>query len=113
MHKTKLSLLSIIESIDKVELYTSDFDDGETFYHDQKSFDATMMQFIIIGEMISKLDKAFIESNSNIPWKKIKDFRNIVAHNYFGIDSDEIWEIITKRIKPLKEDILIILKNNF
>ena len=78
MHKTKLSLLSIIESIDKVELYTSDFDDGETFYHDQKSFDATMMQFIIIGEMISKLDKEFIESNSNIPWKKIKDFRNFV-----------------------------------
>jgi len=113
LHKIKLSLLSIIEAIDKVELYTSDFDDSEKFYYDQKSFDATMMQFIVIGEMISKLDNSFIESNSNIPWQKIKDFRNIVAHNYFGIDADEIWEIITKRIKPLKEDISIILKNNF
>lgn len=113
MHKTKLSLLSIIEAIDKVSLYTNDFDDGEDFYHDQKSFDATMMQFIIIGEMISKLDKDFISSNPTIPWQKIKYFRNIVAHNYFGIDADEIWQIITIRIKPLKEDILLILKKNF
>ncbi|TLP41272.1 DUF86 domain-containing protein [Arcobacter arenosus] len=40
-----------------------------------------------------------------MPWQKVKDFRNIVAHNYFGIDADEIWEIITTKIKPLKYDI--------
>jgi uncharacterized protein with HEPN domain len=40
---------------------------------------------------------------------KIKDFRNI-AHNYFGIDSEEIWKIITKKIKPLKQDIFLLLK---
>ena len=63
--------------------------------------------------MISKLDKNFIKNNSNIPWQKIKDFRNIVAHNNFGIDADEIWQLITKRIKPLQEDITQILKNDF
>ena len=110
MSKVKLSLLSIIESIEKVELYTKDFNDAEDFYYDQKSFDATMMQFIVIGEMISKLDENFKEKNPNIPWLKIKDFRNIVAHNYFGIDSEEIWEIITKKIKPLKHDIFLLLK---
>jgi uncharacterized protein with HEPN domain len=107
MSKIKFSLLSIIETIDKIELYTKEFDDSEMFYYDQKSFDATMMQFIIIGEMISKLDENFKGKNSNIPWSKIKDFRNIV--NYFGIDSDEIWEIITKKIKPLKHDIFLLL----
>ena len=50
------------------------------------------------------------EKNPNIPWAKTKDFRNIIAHNYFGIDSDEIWEIITKKIKPLKYDIFLLLK---
>lgn len=68
-----------------------------------------MMQFVIIGEMISKLDEEFKEKYSSIPWQKIKDFRNLVAHNYFGIDADEIWEIITTKIKPLKIDIQNII----
>lgn len=105
MSKEKLSLLSILEAIEKIENYTKEFLIADDFYHDEKSFDATMMQFVIIGEMISKLDDNFKKENSNIPWQKIKDFRNIVAHNYFGIDADEIWEIISNRIKPLKKDI--------
>jgi len=109
MSKVKLSLLSLIEAIDKIELYTKDFSSADEFYHDEKSFDATMMQFVIIGEMISKLDDNFKEEYSHIPWQKIKDFRNIVAHNYFGIDADEIWEIITLKIRPLKNDILNII----
>lgn len=109
MSKTKLSLLTIIEAIERIESYTKGFNNSDDFYHDEKSFDATMMQFLIIGEMISKLDENFKEKYSNIPWQKIKDFRNIVAHNYFGIDADEIWEIIITKIKPLKVDIQNIL----
>lgn len=110
MSKTRLTLLSILEAIEKVELYTKDFNNGEDFYHDPKSFDATMMQFVVIGEMISKLDENFKENNQLIPWQKIKDFRNLVAHNYFGIDADEIWEIITNKITPLKSDIVLLIK---
>jgi len=105
LSKVKLSLLSILEAIEKIENYTNEFDNADDFYHDEKSFDATMMQFVVIGEMISKLDEDFKEKYSNIPWQKVKDFRNIVAHNYFGIDADEIWEIISRKIKPLKYDI--------
>lgn len=39
-----------------------------------------------------------------------KDFRNIIAHDYFGIDSDEIWDIIQNKIMPLKFDIMDLLK---
>ena len=68
-----------------------------------------MMQFVIIGEMIDKLSDTFKLENTNIPWIKIKDFRNIIAHDYFGIDSDEIWDIIQNKIKPLRFDIEKIL----
>ncbi len=105
MSKVTLSLTSILEAIEKIENYTKEFSTADDFYHDEKSFDATMMQFVVIGEMISKLDEDFKEKYSNIPWQKVKDFRNIVAHNYFGIDADEIWEIISRKIKPLKYDI--------
>lgn len=110
MSKIRLSLFSILEAIEKIENYTNEFENADEFYHDEKSFDATMMQFVIIGEMISKLDENFKKEYSNIPWQKIKDFRNLVAHNYFGIDADEIWEIITIRIKPLKTDIENIIE---
>lgn len=105
MSKVTLSLTSILEAIEKIENYTKEFSTADDFYYDEKSFDATMMQFVVIGEMISKLDESFKKEHSNIPWQKIKGFRNIVAHNYFGIDADEIWDIIKNRIKPLKSEI--------
>jgi uncharacterized protein with HEPN domain len=111
MPKIRLTLLSIIEAIEKIEKYSSNFDDGEDFYYAQMNFDATMMQFVVIGEMISKLDEDFKNQNNNIPWQNIKDFRNIIAHNYFGIDSDEIWEIIHNHIPKLKIEIEKILED--
>jgi uncharacterized protein with HEPN domain len=69
-----------------------------------------MMQFVIIGEMISKLDDNFKDEYSFVPWQKIKDFRNIVAHHYFGIDADEIWEIIVLKMNPLKQEIQAIIE---
>jgi len=109
MSNNKLHLLSILEAIEKIEEYTLGFENGEDFYFDSKSFDASMMQFVVIGEMITKLDENFKMQHSNIPWIKIKDFRNIIAHDYFGIDSDEIWDIIQNKIKPLKNDIVNLL----
>jgi uncharacterized protein with HEPN domain len=59
----------------------------------------------LIGEIITRLDEKFKMSHTEIPWQKIKDFRNIIAHDYFGIDADEIWDIINNKLLPLKSDI--------
>lgn len=108
-NKIKFDLLSLIEAIDKIKLYSQDFANADDLYHDQKSFDASMMQFVVIGEVISRLDEDFKSKHSDIPWQKIKDFRNIIAHDYFGIDADEIWDIIQNKILPLKVDIEVLL----
>lgn len=108
MSNVLLHLETLIETIDKIEEYSNEFDDAEEFYHDSKSFDATMMQFVIIGETISRLDEDFKNSQNQIPWQKIKDFRNIVAHDYFGIDPEEIWDIVNEKLLPLKKEILKI-----
>lgn len=109
MSNVLLQLETIIESIDKIEEYSNEFDDAEEFYHDSKSFDATMMQFVVIGETISRLGEDFKKTQNQIPWQKIKDFRNIVAHDYFGIDPEEIWDIVNEKLLPLKKEILQIL----
>ena len=104
-NNVKFDLLSLIEAIEKIELYSQDFSNADDFFHDQKSFDASMMQFVVIGEVISRLNEEFKNQHSEIPWQKIKDFRNIIAHDYFGIDADEIWDIIQSKLLPLKSDI--------
>lgn len=46
MSKTQFDLLDLLESIKKIKLYSQDFTNADDFYHDQKSFDASMMQFV-------------------------------------------------------------------
>ena len=108
--KIEFNLFSFVEAIDKIETYSKEFDNAEDFYYDAKSFDASMMQFVVIGELISRIDEEFKRTHSNIPWQQIKDFRNIIAHDYFGIDADEIWSIIQFHLLPLKENIQKIIE---
>jgi uncharacterized protein with HEPN domain len=63
------------------------------------------MNFVVIGEMVDKLSADFKKKHSDIEWTKIKGFRNIVAHDYFGIDAEEVWQIIKNKIPALKSDI--------
>ena len=105
MSEINLHLEALLESIEKIKLYSKDFLNADEFYHEPKSFDATMMQFILIGEVISRIDIDFKNKYNHIPWQKIKDFRNIIAHDYFGIDADEIWDILQNKLLPLQKDI--------
>jgi uncharacterized protein with HEPN domain len=95
-------LENILESVEKIELYSAQFDDADQLFTDTKSFDAIMMNFIIIGEMAAKLSLEFKGNHHKIEWWKIKGFRNIVAHDYFGVDAEEVWQIIQNKLPELK-----------
>lgn len=107
--KDHYCLESIIEAIDRIIEYTSGFDSADKFNFDYRNFDATMMNFVVIGEMADKLSDEFKELHDNIEWNKIKGFRNIVAHDYFGIDAEEVWQIIKNKIPNLKSEIEALL----
>jgi uncharacterized protein with HEPN domain len=111
MSNTRFNLQELLTSIQKIELYCADYQSGDDFYHDQKSFDASMMQFVVIGEIITRLDSSYKIEHPQIPWQKIKNFRNIIAHDYFGIDADEIWDIINHKLIPLKDEIEKLLED--
>ncbi|HNA10050.1 MAG TPA: DUF86 domain-containing protein, partial [Leptospiraceae bacterium] len=76
---------------------------------DQKTFDAVLMNFVVIGETVGKLDEKTLELTNSIPWKKIKSFRNIIAHDYMGVVPEEVWEIIKSDIPDLHEKLKNIL----
>lgn len=107
--KDKFCLESILESLNKIAQFTKDFSEPEVFYHDQLHFDACLMNFIHIGEMVEKLSPAFKEAHSDTPWNEIKSFRNLVAHNYLGVDAEEVFEIIQNELTELKNEIQKLL----
>ena len=108
--KDQHCLESILEAIDRIIEYTYSIETADDFNNDYRNFDATMMNFVVIGEMIDRISDEFKSKNSEIEWIKIKGFRNIVAHDYFGIDAEEVWQIIKTKIPTLKSDIKLLLE---
>ena len=103
--KDKNCLQNILDSINKISSYTQLFQNADELYNDNKSFDAVLMNFVIIGEMVVKLSDEFKQNNLQVDWPNIKGFRNIIAHQYFGIDAEEVWEIILIELPILKVEL--------
>ncbi len=107
--KNLILVKQMLEVIDRIFDYTKNCKNTDDFASDSKTFDATLMNFILLGESVGKLSLDFRNQCSQINWKKIYGFRNIIAHNYFGVDEEEVWEIIKKHLPKLKKDLCKIL----
>jgi len=67
MHETlKLSLLSMLEAAEKIEKFSAHIRSWQQLKSDEKTFDACLMNFVIIGESVLRLDPAFIELHSQM-----------------------------------------------
>jgi len=107
--KQRAILSNILISINNIEEFTQAFSNASEFNDNIALFDATIMNFIIIGEMTSKLGDDIKDKYTYIDWSKIIAFRNILAHNYFGIDEEEVWQIIKEDLPVLKNNVHLIL----
>ncbi len=106
------NLSAISESIRKVEFFVIGVKDVKQFYEDEKTFDSVLMNFVVIGESSARLSQEFKIEHGQIPWNRIKAFRNLVAHNYFGINPNEVWQIIHTNLPELKQFTHKILNTN-
>lgn len=108
-----LYLLRILEAAKKIQLYTSSFTDWESFYfsNDQLEFNACLNQLAQIGEQAKKLSNTIIDAYSNIPWQKIKGFRNRIIHEYIGINTENVFQIIQADVADLHKQIVPIIIN--
>jgi len=78
-------------------------------FQNERDFDATMMNFVVIGEVIDKLSDELKDNNPEINWSKIYGLRNLIAHDYFGINVDIICQIIKTDIPNLRLDIIKLI----
>jgi len=105
-HKDHLCLLNMLDAIQKIADYTKNVKSPDEFFKNTVIFDASLMNFVVIGEMVAKLSDTLVDQTSNdVDWFKIKGFRNILAHNYFGVDAEEVWEIVQDHLPILRTKI--------
>jgi len=102
-----LLIEDILECIDKIDKYIEGLT-FEEFIKDDKTIDAVIRNFGIIGEASNKIPSDIKEQYKEIEWVKIIGLRHRVIHNYFGVDLEIIWFIIKNELKDLKEKLIEI-----
>lgn len=106
----RLFIDDLLESISAIESYIVDTPDFESFSKDRKTYSATIREYIIIGEAIVPLMTLLEKHFPEYDWQMIKDFRNFIVHEYFGIDIQIIWDITTLELPDLKNKITRLKK---
>ncbi|WP_170151098.1 DUF86 domain-containing protein [Caminibacter pacificus] len=96
-------LVDIFIAIDKIKRYIQPFNSATELLYDEKSWDAVIRELEIIGEATNKLLKYdFLENDYRI----IVDFRNIIVHEYFGINENIVWEVVNEYLDEFKQKLI-------
>lgn len=99
-----LYIQDITESANAIKSYVDGID-YETFVNDRKTFSATLREYMVIGEAVGKIIDLLEKSSPEYPWRMIKDFRNFIIHEYFGVNPKIVWDLTTQELDLLLEEI--------
>ena len=112
MSKRDLLLLieDMLEAVNKIKNYTSGLN-YDQFIRDDKTIDATVRNFEIIGEAANRLPEDYKLLHPEIEWRQIIGLRNRIIHEYFGIDYEILWGIKEEFLPSLAEWLLTISNN--
>lgn len=92
-HEDSFHLEGIKEHIAAIRQYLPA--SKQVFLADKKAQDAILMRLLAIGEEVGHLSKAFSQQHPDLQWYKIVGLRNRIAHGYFEIDPEVIWDTVT------------------
>lgn len=107
MKDDRLYLIHIKEAIEWIEEYTRD---GRDFFiEDHKTQDAVLRNLHTLSESVQRLSTQLKDKNPEVDWRTIAGFRNVIVHDYLGIDLDQIWDIVRDDLPELKRAIQTIL----
>jgi len=98
----------IIAATEKVLRYTEGMDKA-AFVADERTVDAVVRNLMVIGEAARCVPDDVVAANPQIPWARMRGMRNLVVHEYFGVDVDVLWDTVTGNLPgllPLLRDLL-------
>lgn len=97
-------LTHILESINLIEIYLQGVTE-EYFHVSVEKQDLVVRRLEIIGEATKNLPNEFRKKHSEIPWKKMAGLRDVIIHEYFGIEYNIIWDTVVNLLPILKKQI--------
>ena len=103
-----LYLRHIIEAIQKIETYTAS--GREAFMDGSHWQDATIRQLEIIGEATKQLSRDLRAQYPDVPWRRMAGLRDVLIHEYFGVDLTAVWQLTQSEIPQLRKRVEIILQ---
>ena len=108
MKDDRLYLTHIAECIRRIEEYAAPGRDH--FMTNTMMQDAVVRNFEIIGEAAKRLSAGTLDKVPEIPWRRVAGFRDVLIHDYSGVDYEEVWNIIENDLHNLKEAVNYLLK---
>ncbi len=105
-----LYLTDIINSVDRIKDYTRNMN-YDDFVEDRKTYDAVIHNLQIIGEATKQVPEIIRQKYPDIPWRQVAGLRDVIAHTYFMVNPEIVWNIINTELNPLQDCVALILQN--
>lgn len=109
--KSIANIEDALYAIEQIESYTESVSKIEELQADKKTYDAVLMNFIVIAMALDRLENSIKESYPTDSWDGIRRFRNYIAHDYFGVHSSILWQVLTDSMPKLKRQLIQILED--
>jgi len=104
----KVYLQDILAAIVKIEGYTVGMNQA-AFEGDPRTVDAVLHNLEIVGEAAKRIPLRLRQRAPQIEWRKISGMRDLIAHVYFQVDLDIVWDVIASKLGPLRAEVERIL----
>ena len=101
-------LSHICDALVRIEAYTKS--GRKAFLADTMVQDAVIRNLEVIGEAVRKLSSEFKARHPEIPWRSVTALRNVLIHEYFGVDLKIVWKVVQRRLPTLKRQMAILLR---
>jgi uncharacterized protein with HEPN domain len=104
----RLYLVQMLERAERIFGYTEG--GHNEFLRDPKTQDAVIRSFEVMGEAAKRVPEPIRDQAPEIPWRRLAGFRDVLIHQYEGVDLEEVWKRVSEDLPPLFDSLKRLLR---